>query len=220
MKKKIKSLDSWNTEINKRYPMSLFDNHPNPLIRMLEKNRRRHILRYIGDTRGKTFVDVGCEQGYISAKVRCKEKILVDIDTKNLEAAKKINKGARLVQSDAQKINLPDDSADIVLSAAILEHLPDPSKGFSELVRITRPNGRIIINVPNEKLVLLVKKILRTFGMSFLLGNLSKGMAPGHLHVFDKKMLLKISKNKARMLRFGYAYPYYSTMLSEFRPLK
>lgn len=53
---------------------------------------------------------------------------------------------AEFIYCDARNIELPDNSVDVAISSNVLEHLPDPQKGFDELVRITRPGGRIIFS--------------------------------------------------------------------------
>lgn len=204
-------LKAWNKRLNDELPMSNFDNHPNPIIRLFEKNRRRLIVKHIGNASGKVFADVGCETGYISEKIEAHVKILVDIDIR------RINSSGILIESDAQDIDLPDDIVDISLSAAILEHLPDPSKGFQELVRITKPGGRIVVSVPNERFVLFVKKLLKTFHLSYLLGKVSEGLAPGHLHIFNRQKLESITPRNVQQIYFGYDYPFCMSMFAVYK---
>jgi len=45
---------------------------------------------------------------------------------------------------------LPDNSVDFITSFGTIEHLPDPLKYLSELERVLRPSGRILISVSNE----------------------------------------------------------------------
>jgi SAM-dependent methyltransferase len=49
---------------------------------------------------------------------------------------------------DLQAIDLPDDSLDVVLSAHVLEHVPDTDKALSELRRVIAPGGRLLLQVP------------------------------------------------------------------------
>jgi SAM-dependent methyltransferase len=51
--------------------------------------------------------------------------------------------------SDAIALPLPDDSVDAVVSLELLEHVPEPKSVLSELARILRPGGTVIISVPS-----------------------------------------------------------------------
>ncbi len=50
-------------------------------------------------------------------------------------------------QMDAMALGLPTASFDVVLSLFLLKHLPDPSRGIAEMLRVLRPGGRIVIGV-------------------------------------------------------------------------
>lgn len=52
------------------------------------------------------------------------------------------------VQLDLQDIDLPDSSLDIVLTAHVLEHVPDTERALAELFRVIRPGGRMYLQVP------------------------------------------------------------------------
>ena len=52
------------------------------------------------------------------------------------------------IQLDLQDIALPDASLDVVLSAHVLEHVPDTDAALAELHRILAPDGRLYLQVP------------------------------------------------------------------------
>jgi SAM-dependent methyltransferase len=49
---------------------------------------------------------------------------------------------------DLQQIDLPDASLDVVLTPHVLEHVPDTDRALSELVRVLRPGGHVLLQVP------------------------------------------------------------------------
>jgi SAM-dependent methyltransferase len=53
-----------------------------------------------------------------------------------------------MIRLDLQQIDLPDDALDIVLSAHVLEHVPEPDRAFAELYRVLAPGGRLYLQVP------------------------------------------------------------------------
>jgi SAM-dependent methyltransferase len=52
---------------------------------------------------------------------------------------------AALICADATALPLPDGAADVTLASHMLYHVPEPARALSELRRITRPGGRVII---------------------------------------------------------------------------
>lgn len=58
-----------------------------------------------------------------------------------------------LADGDAQQMaGVPDDSFDFVHSSHCLEHLHDPAEGLRNWLRILRPEGYLIVTMPDEDL--------------------------------------------------------------------
>jgi ubiquinone/menaquinone biosynthesis C-methylase UbiE len=210
-----KELLKWNNEVNKEFEMKLLRNHKNPIIRFQEHNRIRKLISMLNVHKNDVVADIGCEDGYISSLIapKCRSIYCVDIDYDMLKKAKSAIKSdnAYFIQSNAENIKINDSTFDRVLCAAIMEHIPNPKKLIDELLRITKPNGTILIMVPNERLILLIKKILRVLGLSFLLGNLAKGLAKGHLHIFNRQKIIKLLKNEPIIIKkISYDYPFFT----------
>jgi ubiquinone/menaquinone biosynthesis C-methylase UbiE len=56
------------------------------------------------------------------------------------------------IVSDITEIPVPSGSFDAVMCIEVLEHVPDPSRAVSELVRVVRPGGELIITAPFNSL--------------------------------------------------------------------
>src|SRR5499433_3489208 len=73
----------------------------------------------------------------------------VDLSTGMLSAAKsELEKGGvdvRLQVADARELPFADRSFDMVMSAHMLEHLPEPGEGLREIARVLRPQGLLLI---------------------------------------------------------------------------
>lgn len=52
------------------------------------------------------------------------------------------------IRLDLERIDLPDASLDVVLTPHVLEHVPDTDKALSELFRVMRPGGHVLLQVP------------------------------------------------------------------------
>lgn len=49
-----------------------------------------------------------------------------------------------LYEMDAQKLQFPDNSFDTVIATCVFCSVPDPVKGFAELRRVCKPDGRLV----------------------------------------------------------------------------
>lgn len=54
-------------------------------------------------------------------------------------------KNVRLERMDAGEMTFPDDSFDIVIAAYVVTAVPDYRKLMSEMIRVSRPGGRLVL---------------------------------------------------------------------------
>ena len=105
----------------------------------------------------QTIADVGCGAGAIisalAAKFPEKRFFGVDISAARLAEARKKCVGSNgralenitLIESPIYQIPLESDSVDIVYTRFLLEYLKEPVQAISELKRIIRPGGRVVL---------------------------------------------------------------------------
>src|SRR5437868_6013077 len=60
-------------------------------------------------------------------------------------ARRQRNERVRYVEADAQKLPFPDDTFQITCVAFGLRNVTDTDKGLAEMVRVTRPGGRVAV---------------------------------------------------------------------------
>jgi ubiquinone/menaquinone biosynthesis C-methylase UbiE len=100
---------------------------------------------------GSTLLDVGCGAGQIAIPAaRAGVNVTgVDIATNSLEQARERAKAegltAQFDEGDAEQLPYPDASFDTVVSLVGAMFAPRPERVASELVRVTRPGGRIMM---------------------------------------------------------------------------
>ncbi len=114
---------------------------------------RRAMLARIGPIPERaTIVDVGCSTGYLLENLRAAhpdaDLIGVDLVASGLRKAAENVPSARLLQADACELPLDDGIADAVVSANLLEHVPDDRRALAEMSRILRPGARAVVVVP------------------------------------------------------------------------
>lgn len=81
----------------------------------------------------------------------------VDLSAKMLDRAhqqlNQANIRHQICQSDVNKLPFADNSFDAVMSAHMLEHLPNPARGLQEMVRVLRPGAPLILVVTQSGLL-------------------------------------------------------------------
>jgi SAM-dependent methyltransferase len=98
------------------------------------------------------LVDAGCSTGYLLEDARralpSATLIGVDLVSSGLRRAHETVPDARLLLADVCDLPLLDGVADAVVSANLLEHVPDDRRALAELHRSLRPGGIAAIVVP------------------------------------------------------------------------
>jgi SAM-dependent methyltransferase len=119
----------------------------------LDQRTRRSILRAVGQLPADaSIVDVGCSSGYLLADLResYPEAKLVGVDlvAAGLPGAHERVPTAQLLQADACALPIADESVDAVVSANLLEHIPDDVQALREMYRVLRPGSPAALVVP------------------------------------------------------------------------
>ena len=124
---------------------------------MALKRRARRIIEELELADGDKILDVGCGDGYylhLLSNLGLKLSLTgVDFDKNALASAKKNLRGKniKLVQADLMK-NLPFKTGffDKIVMSEVAEHLPDDIKGLKEVRRVLKPQGILVLTVPNH----------------------------------------------------------------------
>ena len=67
------------------------------------------------------------------------------------------SKGLNCLHADVYRLPFSDNSFDGVLLNNILEHLEKPEDAFSEIKRTLRNNDRLLIELPEKKVFIMIK---------------------------------------------------------------
>lgn len=114
----------------------------------------------IGSPAGKSLLEVGCGSGFQSLRFaeNGADVSLLDLSPRAIEIARnafvtKKQPLPRCYVCDALYSEIPDDSFDVVWNMGVIEHFSDEGKSrlLSEMVRMTKPNGKTIVMVPNSR---------------------------------------------------------------------
>jgi len=118
------------------------------------------VLGLIGEARGLSILDVGCGTGHLLHSLAGKNLVVgVDISLTMLTFAR--SKGFSVVQSSGKKLPFETGRFELVTAINVLQSLQDGKVLTDELVRVTKPGGRIIVSTPNgQNLAMGLFKIL------------------------------------------------------------
>lgn len=100
----------------------------------------------------ETVIDFGCGYGLTLSMLEADIKLGVEVDSKMIRFAESQN---ILIHKDLSSIS--DDTADVLICSHVLEHIHvgDLKLLLYDMLRVTRPNGIALIEVPNAPLLRL-----------------------------------------------------------------
>lgn len=98
--------------------------------------------------------------------------------------------GAEIRREALERCNFPSGEFDVVILAAVLEHLYDPDQTIKEIARILRPGGALYVDVPNEDgLYFRAGNLYQKLRRRDWVVNLSPTFSPFHLFGFTGRSL-------------------------------
>jgi ubiquinone/menaquinone biosynthesis C-methylase UbiE len=144
-----------------RYGWDLAAGDYEPLWRTQLASAQNELLALARLAPGERVLDVACGTGLVTLDaaraVGARGRVLgVDISGQMVDAARRHAECQRLFnvgfeRMDAEQLDLPDDSFDVVLCSLGLMYAPEPARAVREMMRVLRPGGRVVIAVWGER---------------------------------------------------------------------
>jgi SAM-dependent methyltransferase len=115
-----------------------------------EMRRVREVAwRALAPEPGQRLLDAGCGVGEVARELAKAgaEVVAIDFSAANVAAATQRHDGSTVTYAagDVMNLEFPDDSFDGVRTERVLQHLADPDRAIAELIRVTRPGGRVCL---------------------------------------------------------------------------
>lgn len=147
---------------------------------------------------GDTVLDVGCGDGRLLWQLRDRFRRLVGLEfsASRLEAAKDNLREYDFVAVCGSAEAMPElatDSIDCVVTADVIEHIPDVYLAADEMLRVLKPSGLLVVNTPN--VAFAMKRLRLLFGRFPSTSQPNEGLGSdvlfdgGHLHYFTFRSL-------------------------------
>lgn len=107
-------------------------------------------IRHIGLLSSEDVLDVGCGTGALLGQIRRKypNAKLAGIDISNdmlAIAGRRLGHSVALKQGQAESLPYPDAEFDIVVSTSVFHFIRNPHLALTEIRRVLKPHGRMII---------------------------------------------------------------------------
>lgn len=113
-------------------------------VKKIALNNKLSLINSCGEK--GNLLDIGAGTGDFLSVAKNNGWNIIGIEPSDKAKTIAINKGVTFVD---QISNIEDNSIDVVTMWHVLEHVPDLENQISEMRRIIKPNGSIIIAVPN-----------------------------------------------------------------------
>lgn len=127
------------------------------------RNERAEMLQFLPPN-PRRLIDVGCGNGLFGAAVK---RRYPECETWGVElmadaAQKAALQNDRVIQTPFERAEeLPEGYFDIVTMNDVLEHMPWPEPALAMAKRILRPDGRLILSLPNVQYLLNVLDLVK-----------------------------------------------------------
>ena len=112
---------------------------------------QEEFLRHFSANEKRSVLDVGCGAGFFEMVLSDFDFAVTGIDLtpemieKGKELLSRHGSKAHLMVMDAEKLDFPDDSFDLVISRNLVWTLPHPVESYMEWHRVLKPGGMLLV---------------------------------------------------------------------------
>lgn len=118
---------------------------PDRFYGLLARDSVRQVGQYV-DLSGRTVLDVGGGPGYFAAAFEAAGARYCAVDADVGELSARGAPGPRTVLGSGTALPVRDAAVDVCYSSNVLEHVGDPERMATEMLRVTRPGGTVLLS--------------------------------------------------------------------------
>jgi ubiquinone/menaquinone biosynthesis C-methylase UbiE len=175
---------------------------------MALKRRARRLIEELDIHESDRIIDLGCGDGFFIFLLKSLFPNLqiqgVDNDAWALERAKeRVNdKKLKLQLVDLQNLSLKENYFDKAFMTEVLEHVPNDKKALTQIYKILKPNGMLILTVPSYNFPFFwdpINWVLQNIFDTHIKEGFWAGIWKQHIRLYKKdeldKLLTKVGFN-------------------------
>jgi 2-polyprenyl-3-methyl-5-hydroxy-6-metoxy-1,4-benzoquinol methylase len=170
----------------------------NPLVRWVHVKRIKNTAGIVPE-KAKKILDVGCGEGHLLKHLERDGRELHGIDALKhvVRQAERMVPNAKIVLGDGMSLPYPDGYFDAVTCIDVLEHVPNWRAVVSEIMRVTRRKGSVVLGWPNDD----------NWNFGRLL--LGKGPVPDHINVLTPRIMRQaVNRQPLTIKRIPFGMPW------------
>jgi 2-polyprenyl-3-methyl-5-hydroxy-6-metoxy-1,4-benzoquinol methylase len=182
----------------------------NPVVRRLMAGFQGTLAELFARAAPDSVLDVGCGEGVLTlewARLLGSGPVVgVDLPDPKLEAEWRSRErpNLRFVAARAEELPFGSSEFDLVAAIEALEHIPDPDRTLSEMVRVARRH--LLVSVPREPLWRALN-----IGRGVYLREL--GNTPGHVNHWSKRRLERMLARHGEVVEARSPFPWTMVLL-------
>jgi 2-polyprenyl-3-methyl-5-hydroxy-6-metoxy-1,4-benzoquinol methylase len=170
------------------YQERLWETLPEQLDPPHFERRRTFLMHNVAH--GERILDVGCGEGRFAAELARAglDVVAIDVAREALRRARAHHEGLDLRQVPVSGVwQLEDASFDVVWAGEVIEHVADTAGWLSEVRRVLRPRGRLLVSTPDHGPLTLLHAALsrRAFAAQF-------DPLSDHLRFYTRRQLTRV----------------------------
>ena len=152
----------------------------------IARTSKQYRIDCVPDSGNLEILDVGCGSGANSEALAAKGHIVHGVDLSEAAIARYRSRGFDGRVSDLDSgLEYPDATFDVVFCSEVIEHMTSPEILATEMCRVLKPNGLLVLSTPNSAFWLY--RLLGIFGYT-----LSELQHPKHFQFFSRRSLVRL----------------------------